>query len=907
MRIKSGPPLLEIRRLKYSLHHPAEMGLCDDEDSDRENEGGEQDVNNQTNSNEGNEAKRINNQLQGGTKDEEGTEAAAATTHGRSRRRRRDQSSSLFQHETILTSRGIPGLGGNVSSTCLDFRPLPPGNDEMQRQNHQQHMQIQQQPVHCATGLMSGALCIHALSNLYRLSSDGSDDPPSSTVAHYAPRQQRPATSVAWRPSANGDNSGGGGNNLVAIGLVGSSSAGGPIPPPPGSVKTPSSVVFTGAGGVGGKYGMSGSRQSSLPSGLGGATSANSAAAASAVGSDREFGTLVWDVEAQSGGGAGGTGKSGSGTAVIKTPVYRFAHNAGVESLSWLSNGQLLAVGCQKRNVQLYDLRVSGGSNANVSPPISVFAHTEAVAGVVPDVNCPNKMTFATFGRNAGEPVKIWDARMMDEPTCEITPGGDVGAVAWSVARPGVLSIAVGDAIRNYDTRSPGSRALPVGVSYVDDDEEDVLVQCLALQPQVFHVGDRRSNPSVLYPHRTLAVSSQGRMKVLPESYAAPLAISKRDGRIANGLGGGTVWIGPTTDGPLAMEGQSILTEDVSARMMRRARCFHASRYSTDASDNVSMLEEEREKILAQELLHLRSSQNRDKKSLPKSSKDFFEVISNIDRLLHCWRWIALVENLSIDQRGSDEGGHPHSDHLVAWPAKGLTDAGVLKLLRMSSRDVADEGSSWMDNKSTSETLFCDVFDSPLRRAALNACGWMKKYGTIQDLLDECENRGEFERSAALAIWHGDLNSCVSALQRGAEDVRALVEEESNDIPSPKSGVRGGGNASNRESYSETLSLIAMCVAGFNVTTASDGTKKSSKLWNVACDNLLRRPDISSTTESSSQVQLPGVAYLRSILLFLRDIGSGEAGFDKTIYNEGLSLADRVGFACRFLPRADLY
>ena len=183
----------------------------------------------------------------------------------------------------------------------------------------------------------------------------------------------------------------------------------------------------------------------------------------------------------------------------------------------------------------------------------------------------------------------------------------------------------------------------------------------------------------------------------------------------------------------------------------------------------------------------------------------------------------------------------------------------------------------------------------------------MKKYGTIQDLLDECENRGEFERSAALAIWHGDLNSCVSALQRGAEDVRALVEEESNVIPSPKSGVRGGGNASNRESYSETLSLIAMCVAGFNVTTASDGTKKSSKLWNVACDNLLRRPDISSTTESSSQVQLPGVAYLRSILLFLRDIGSGEAGFDKTIYNEGLSLADRVGFACRFLSRADLY
>ena len=36
------------------------------------------------------------------------------------------------------------------------------------------------------------------------------------------------------------------------------------------------------------------------------------------------------------------------------------------------------------------------------------------------------------------------------------------------------------------------------------------------------------------------------------------------------------------------------------ARMMRRARCFHASQYSTDAGDNVRMLEEEKEQILAQ-------------------------------------------------------------------------------------------------------------------------------------------------------------------------------------------------------------------------------------------------------------------------------------------------------------------
>ena len=168
-----------------------------------------------------------------------------------------------------------------------------------------------------------------------------------------------------------------------------------------------------------------------------------------------------------------------------------------------------------------------------------------------------------------------------------------------------------------------------------------------------------------------------------------------------------------TRSGPLAMEGQSILSEDISARMMRRARCFHASRYSTDASDNVRMLEEEKEQILSQERDRL-NSQEQNK----SSARDFHRVISNIDQLLHCWRWIALVEYLSIDQRGGGNDNEMiHSEDVTSWPAKGLIDAGVLKLLRMSSRDVpTEESNNWMDTKSTSDSLFCDVFDSPMRR-----------------------------------------------------------------------------------------------------------------------------------------------------------------------------------------------
>jgi hypothetical protein len=427
-------------------------------------------------------------------------------------------------------------------------------------------------------------------------------------------------------------------------------------------------------------------------------------------------------------------------------PAYRYAHNCGVESLAWLNEGQILAVGCQRRAVQLYDLRAN-------APPLSMNAHSEMVSGIVPDCNAAT--TFATFGRNTGEPVKVWDARMCQSPLSEIAlprgyrrSGGVVGAVAWSISRPGVLSIGFEDSIRNYDTRSPGSRALPVGVSYlhggdgVDDGNDFLSVQCLAYQPQFFRDSSGEAeveesastmvagaasfgagNPFEFYPHRTLAVTSRGHIQLIPESQIAPLAISSRDGRIASGLGG-TVWIGPTTRGPSAMEGvDQIWEEDVSSRMMRRARCFHANKISTDALDNVRILEEERERILAEEHSHLivsgRESGAESLQSSP-SSKKFVKTISNIDQLLHCWRWIGLVENLSIDQRGNTEFNEavPPPDDITSWFAKGLVDSGVTKLLRMSNRDAHDDGNgNWMmDTMTTSDTLFCDVFDSPLRR-----------------------------------------------------------------------------------------------------------------------------------------------------------------------------------------------
>ena len=143
--------------------------------------------------------------------------------------------------------------------------------------------------------------------------------------------------------------------------------------------------------------------------------------------------------------------------------------------------------------------------------------------------------------------------------------GVGVSAVAWSPERGGYLSIAIGGTIKTYDTKAPGSRSLPVEVSYISGDEDGFL-QDLAFQPQVFcrtkpssimlpKYGTDTSdfkhgdvNPFEFYPNRILVVSSKGDTDLIPESYVSPLAVSKRDGRIAHSLGS-YVWIGDTTQG----------------------------------------------------------------------------------------------------------------------------------------------------------------------------------------------------------------------------------------------------------------------------------------------------------------------------------------------------------------------
>jgi hypothetical protein len=99
-----------------------------------------------------------------------------------------NQDGQLFHSSTLAVSQGNPSLGTSVTSTCMAYPHVSPNIYYP-----------------CATGLTTGALCIHTFNNDL-----------SSSVSYFTPRHQRQASAVAWRPSTN---------QQVAIGLVASGSS----------------------------------------------------------------------------------------------------------------------------------------------------------------------------------------------------------------------------------------------------------------------------------------------------------------------------------------------------------------------------------------------------------------------------------------------------------------------------------------------------------------------------------------------------------------------------------------------------------------------------------------------------------------------------------------------------------
>ena len=391
-------------------------------------------------------------------------------------------------------------------------------------------------------------------------------------------------------------------------------------------------------------------------------------------GAESNFHVFIWDATRT-------TNESNEPKESIK-PINKFSNNLGVVSMAWQSNSRLI-LGCQSQKLIIHDINMSSARN---NTKMAKDAHDACIDGI--EIDPYNSDYFATFSYGPAEPVKVWDVRKIDKPYSEINchPNGIsnasfVSAIAWDTTSEGMLSIATGNVIKTYNARSSGKPILsrishadkPVHIAYPPKMKVKIDENCITAK-------------------RLLLVSKNGAINDIPTDQVAPIAISSRDGRIASAFGS-YLFFSSTKDGPAAMEKLMCSpSEDISATMMRRVRCLHKNRYSTDATSNLQMLANDQDTLL------------RLKNDNSKRNDHCEYYLEQLEHLRTTWSWIERTERTENSYEG------PH--------VKTLLHTGVFELLKTQLEEGKPE---------KKKVYNLPVYDSP-SRLYVNFLLWLIYY-----------------------------------------------------------------------------------------------------------------------------------------------------------------------------------
>ena len=142
--------------------------------------------------------------------------------------------------------------------------------------------------------------------------------------------------------------------------------------------------------------------------------------------------------------------------------------------------------------------------------------------------------------------MKLWDIRRMDAVLGEVkvVPNGAspapindvVEAAKWGIHEPGILTVASGGSLHDFDTKV-GSRPTLIAVKHT---HKGSRIRDFALYPN--HQGDENTdapNPLVnkLYKNRVVAVLEEREVFDMAKHSNAPISISHHDGRVVHSLG----------------------------------------------------------------------------------------------------------------------------------------------------------------------------------------------------------------------------------------------------------------------------------------------------------------------------------------------------------------------------------
>ncbi|GAM17954.1 hypothetical protein SAMD00019534_011290 [Acytostelium subglobosum LB1] len=514
----------------------------------------------------------------------------------------------------------------------------------------------------------------------------------------------------------------------------------------------------------------------------------------------------------------------------IYQSIAEFTISEATMSLAWIPNNPFcLIIGTGAKWLRIFDIR---DPNTTQSVP----AHQKSVNGISIDPFDNNRM--ATMSEDSI--VKIWDMRKFDDPVMTInTNYKSVQQIEWCPTRSGILATSGRDknSIKLYDVKAPVEQARSPRPDRKSTSDQNLMY---SFKPtKTLHVQDISSFS--WHPKnecRMLTVSHQGVVEVINVNENIPLAWSPA-GDLCFSFGmhlieGPTK--GNTIEPNLAEERFANLTNDgrynrdISLLMKERAK----TGYSANIDDNVKI-------------------------SSKFNEKDIFYLwgwIQRIPQLLQQFQKKIIVkpaEQLQLQQQQQQQ------QQTEATQPKDNEYIGIYKILhdqKTFASQTIEQVQIGFNTYLSSQRALCSLI-----------CGWgFSTSNPIESTLTMLERSGDFEKAAAMAVFHLEIKRAVQIIHNGCMVL----------------ATQGTLAAKDRET---SLRLMSFALAGLG-----DGPgAKVNSFWKETCRQ---------TAKSFSN------PYLKLCLDFLSINEQRE--LSNILEESSVTLATKVAFACRYLDSQDL-
>ncbi|XP_027194513.2 GATOR complex protein mio [Dermatophagoides pteronyssinus] len=523
-------------------------------------------------------------------------------------------------------------------------------------------------------------------------------------------------------------------------------------------------------------------------------------------------------------------------------PLHQSAPNDQVHSLRWFRNRSLIC-GMNNKHIKLID--------AKESPNQGPCVFTKGVYGITPDTHTDYR--FASFFENF---IYVWDLRFFESPLVTIGPEpSSFVKLEWCPTRSNILAALLKDtnSIRLYDHKQY--------TNFNEFPEPSILKRDIT----PFEVNNSQILSSFSW-HPT----NEFQMTVITSNGVI------RDFKVVDRI---TLNWSPISE-IIWTHGKKILQcidsrdsiykeiDDIAVRMRKLA----IDGYGLSAEKLWDMFCKDNPLHFVWKWIYMHINRNDPKNQALKSSNE--EISYDIFALHNTERFFGVMGILF--EKESPKNLRP-SELILSnnFPA-----ALSKKEIYVSfERSKALQYCGWSDRHFSSNSASSFGFDELAITSKLDSNIPCDYFISIN------ENEHNYTRLAAIMVFNGRVSEAIEYLNRASDfaSKNSCNNHKSNDLHQ------------NGKQTDKAVSLNAIALALSTFITTVDRIDKSNGnlyIWEEICSKL--KPKLDDP-------------YIKAIFNFVSvDCNSDVGKYSEIIYDEKLDIADRVAFACLYLPDTEL-